>query len=493
MKFIVIKETLESSYSHYHFELPLPFKHSLLSDIGIYQENVANLECQAERMLNFGRELNVCELWFARLFKALGCYDRYHEMVRKVFEWRERNLGAEHIETILVFEDLFNSLLKTGKLVDMEITARLWINTSERLYGNEDLHTFRAYVSLASSLVRLQRYEEAESIYNTKLKSYESIFGSGIWPVLLAKHNQALNLQRVGKLKEATELFRESLDIQHRTYGEKDPRWFFTACCLADVLAEQDLWEESESLMSVVFEGRKKLLGITHVDTLNTAAQLAIILIHRNQMNEAEELSRYVMQQRQHVLGPEHPHTVVSEREYAFTLENNHKYREAEAVYRDVINRNVKMWGVEHEDTLHTLKSLIYMLWSQRKYNDCEDTYRSILGDWETDLQETTTLERASVLSELASVYLSQEKYGETELILGRILDIQKHSLGTQDTPILSTLRNLGYCYRFQSKYHEAEEVDRISLLKKEKIYGLDGKETVWSVINLALDLEYQE
>ena len=78
----------------------------------------------------------------------------------------------------------------------------------------------------------------------------------------------------------------------------------------AILLEKTGRMEEAEGMYRQVLEGRRKVLGEEHVDTLMSMNRLAALLMQTGRMEEAEGMFRQVLEVRRKVLGEDHPHTL---------------------------------------------------------------------------------------------------------------------------------------------------------------------------------------
>ena len=70
------------------------------------------------------------------------------------------------------------------------------------------------------------------------------------------------------------------------------------------------------------------------------------------QQKEAEGLYRQIVQGREKMLGKEHADTLKGKYQLANSLHEQQKYQEAEGLYRQVVQGLEKLLGKEHADTL---------------------------------------------------------------------------------------------------------------------------------------------
>src|SRR5206468_1813174 len=110
--------------------------------------------------------------------------------------------------------------------------------------------------------------------------------------------------------------------------------------------------EEAEATSRRVLDGREKILGKEHPDTLTSVSDIALVLRDQGKYEEAEAMNRRALDGEEKVLGKEHPDTLTSVSTLASILEYQGKYEEAEAMNRRALDGTEKILGKEHPYTL---------------------------------------------------------------------------------------------------------------------------------------------
>ena len=117
---------------------------------------------------------------------------------------------------------------------------------------------------------------------------------------------------------------------------------------LGEALRKAHQYEEAEPLFREVLEGRRKVLGVEHPDTLGSMNKLANLLSKTERMDEAELLYREVLEVRRKVLGVEHPDTLRSMLNLAHLFSQTERKDEAEPLYREVIGTSIRRFPPPH-------------------------------------------------------------------------------------------------------------------------------------------------
>ncbi|CUS08030.1 unnamed protein product, partial [Tuber aestivum] len=76
-------------------------------------------------------------------------------------------------------------------------------------------------------------------------------------------------------------------------------------------------------------------------------------------------MNRRALEGREKVLGPDHPNTLSSLNNLAIVLQYQRKFIESETMHRRALEGRKKVLGLDHPDTLNSLKNLAIVLESQ--------------------------------------------------------------------------------------------------------------------------------
>ncbi|CUS08029.1 unnamed protein product, partial [Tuber aestivum] len=101
------------------------------------------------------------------------------------------------------------------------------------------------------------------------------------------------------------------LSVQVYSSPEELQRWSDNAL---RIISRIDLgkYDESETMNRRALEGRERILGAGHLDTLMSVSHLAIVLWRQGKYSVSEAMNRRALEGREKVLGPEHPDTLTS-------------------------------------------------------------------------------------------------------------------------------------------------------------------------------------
>nr|BEK63518.1 hypothetical protein KPHV_07450 [Kitasatospora purpeofusca] len=125
-----------------------------------------------------------------------------------------------------------------------------------------------------------------------------------------------------------------------------------TAHELANSLGREGRHNEAATVLAQVADGRARLLGAAHPDTLRARNNQAYNLGEAGQYREAARLLEQVAADRHHALGPDHPHTLTSRHNHAYYLGEAGYREEAARLLALVAADRRRVLGPDHPHTL---------------------------------------------------------------------------------------------------------------------------------------------
>ena len=197
--------------------------------------------------------------------------------------------------------------------------------------------------------------------------------------------------------------------------------------------------------------------------------------VSRNKDKEAEELFLSVLEDE-----PE----FAAEANYRLGLfAENRDFAAAETFYRKAID-------LEPENALY-LAAAGELAVRLKRFDDADGWLAKALDRMSGSSVAERVL-RGRILTGLGAVRRSQSKYVEAEALDREAVGIRASALGSEHPDTARSLHNLGYdCYG-QQRYSEAEECHRRALATREKALGLEHPETADTIHKLGLDCHSQ-
>jgi tetratricopeptide (TPR) repeat protein len=324
----------------------------------------------------------------------------------------------EPLETLLC--NIGEYFLKAGKYSEAEQRYRQALELREKVLGKDHLDTLMVKNKLATSLCHQDKYEEAEPMFRQTLQVRETVFGKDHPDTLVSMNNLALLLhEHHGKYIEAEAMHRQTLHIRERVLGKDHPNTLWSMSNLALSLFAQGKYTEAEAIERQTLQIRETVLGKDHPDTLISRNNLAGSLSCQSKDAEVEAMYRETIQVQATVLGNDHPDTLLSMNNLALTLYDQGKYAEAEPMFRQTLQARETVLGRDHPDTLSTRRDLALPLSKQGKYTEAEALYRQTLRVQEAVLGKDHPATRMTT-NYLTEILRLQRENAEAEGISAR-------------------------------------------------------------------------
>jgi len=332
---------------------------------------------------------------------------------------------------------------------------------------------------------RLDKLEDALKVYYAALTKVENQ-EAHIKFVILQNIGNALYNQ--GKYKAAEEIYRRAVEGREKVLGKEHTQTLDSVIDLGDALYRQGKDEAAEEIYRRAVEGRKKVLGKEHTQTLNSVNDLGHALYSQDKYEAAEEIYRRAAEGREKVLGKEHTQTLDSIIDLGNALYCQGKHEAAEEMYRRAIDRREKVLGKEHTQTLDSVIDLGDALYSQGRYEAAEEIYRRAIDGREKVLGKEHTQTLDSII-DLGNTLYNQGKYEAAEEMYRRAVEGREKALGKEHAQTLDSVNKLGNALYSQGKYEAAEEIYRRAVEGRGKVLGEGHAQTLNSVNELGCAL----
>ncbi|KAJ5692033.1 Tetratricopeptide-like helical [Penicillium macrosclerotiorum] len=310
--------------------------------------------------------------------------------------------------------------------------------------------------------------------------------------ILTAQFSAGYALCQQDQYKEAEPLFRQALEGREKVLGLDHKDTLFSIYWLGRCLYQQGQYEEAEPLFRQALEGREKVLGLDHKDTLSSIHDFGLCLFEQDKNEEAESLFRRALEGREKVLGLDHKDTLFSIYCLGCCLYQQGQYKEAESLFRRALEGREKVLRLDHKDTLFSICWLGHCLFEQGQYQEAEPLFRQALEGREKvlGLDHEDTLPSIYWLS---LCLFKQGQYQEAEPLFRQALKRREKVLGLDHEDTLLSIYWLSLCLFEQGQYQEAEPLFRQALEGREKVLGLDHKDTLFSICWLGRCLYQQD
>ncbi len=308
----------------------------------------------------------------------------------------------------------------------------------------------------------------------------------------------------LGKFDEAITLMNGALEARKAAGLVDDVRYYQVHAKLSASLMSADKLDEADAAIRTALEGRTRLLGKDHPDTLYTRSLSAMLAQLQNHNDEAEKILREVIADQTRVVGPGASATLESRSQLADLLQEAGKFEEAraeaqgivevstaslgadstftleaqsilgsilydmgrdaeaEAVLRGTLAGKQKVFGNSHDQTLTTTDALVRLLTREGKLDEAVELGRDLVAKSRLVLgpEHRSTL---TYMNNWAGALVQKKEFDKAEKIYREILGVKQQSMGATARSTLATKNSLGNLLcdsgRVEEGYKILEEV----------------------------------
>jgi tetratricopeptide (TPR) repeat protein len=121
---------------------------------------------------------------------------------------------------------------------------------------------------------------------------------------------------------------------------------------LAALYRNEKKLSDAEMLLKQAVEGRRRVLGEHHLDTLVSLNNMGLLYLEQHRYSEAETLFNELLEERRRALGPDHPDTIGVWYSLGRLRLEQQQYAEAEAPLREALahQQNRNLGAVRHPE-----------------------------------------------------------------------------------------------------------------------------------------------
>jgi tetratricopeptide (TPR) repeat protein len=241
----------------------------------------------------------------------LGRYSEAAEMHQRHVAIKKDIFGLENSGTIIAKLNLAVLLDKIGKIPESEKEYEEALAANQKLFPeNDNPTTLNLWSSLGVVYLKQKKYPKAEEMIKKSLEQREKSLGPGHQLTLISRNNLAGVMQRLGKYSEAEEGFRTVLKSSSKL-GEGHPLILRVKNNLGELLRESRMKpDDASKFLNEALDGRERVLGRDHPDTLTTMYNLAHLFHDNKQFDKAALLYRESLEGLIKKLGPGHATTI---------------------------------------------------------------------------------------------------------------------------------------------------------------------------------------
>ncbi|MCC6428840.1 MAG: serine/threonine protein kinase [Phycisphaerales bacterium] len=236
-------------------------------------------------------------------------------------------------------------------------------------------------------------------------------------------------------------------------------------------------FDEAIRLMTGAIDARKSVGLVDDVRFYQLHAKLSAPLMSADRLDESEAALKTALDGRSRLLGADHPDTLFSKSLLAMLYQLRGNNAEAETILRDVIKSQTRVVGEGDSATLDSRTQLADLLQEAGKFDDARAEAQEIadLSKKHLGADSTYTLQAQSIL---ASILFSMGRDAEAEQVIRETLEGKKKVFGATHTQVFTTADVLLQILTRQKKLDEAVELGRDLVEKAKASLGPDHRST---------------
>lgn len=218
--------------------------------------------------------------------------------------------------------------------------------------------------------------------------------------------------------------------------------------------------EEVDDLSLRVLQGRRRLHGPDHADTLISMSVRMHLLWDLGREDEAAQLGEETLAARTRALGPDHPDTLISANNLAALYEDLGRRNEAVAMHDRILESRRRLLGPDHPDTLVSMNNLASALHDseagETELQRAEALYLEVFKRSATVFGEGH-INRALTAHNLATLYRRQERYEQAAPFARLAAEVARAALPADHWQVGALQANHGATLGFLGHFQEAE------------------------------------
>ncbi|MFG0284019.1 MAG: tetratricopeptide repeat protein, partial [Phycisphaerales bacterium JB039] len=312
----------------------------------------------------------------------------------------------------------------------------------------------RAHADAIASLIRLGEMDFEDGDYdNALVKASEAealaqeALGQGHAFTLWAQNNIATYTANLGRPQEVDALSVRVLDGRRRLFGPDHPDTLVSMSVRMHLLWDLRRLDEAAVLGEETLERRTRVLGAEHPETLISANNLAALYYDLERIDDAIAMHERILEVRRRILGSDHPHTLATLNNLASACNTDGRdLARAEELFVELLERIPRVLGEEHPNRAIASHNLARLYRNQDRFAEAEPHSRLA-----TELAQRTMPEGhwqiGALLTSHGATLIGLERYDEAEAALLEAHAIIVTGAGPEHPAAASAARTLARLY----------------------------------------------
>lgn len=434
-------------------------------------------------------------------------------------------LGENHPDTLSLLSSRGTSLSLAGRNEEALPLLEAAFARQTEIQGLSGVDRLRTGIALTNALGGLGRQEEAMATIGPVATECERSLGPRDETTWFAWDALAMALNDAGLWNDAHPVFLRAWQARREVLGPDHLQSFESLNLLGQNELSRGNFAEAVRIGREVVEGRSRLLGAGHPDTLKSMGNLGFYLLCDGQLEEAHDwLSQTVILLRQRppsaeqwivignqanactglkrfdeaialheealaakraALGPENPSTVISLANLARTLDHAGEHQRAGELGTECLDLCRKVFGPEHPSTLVMTGNVASFLDSAGQTAEALALHRSNLVVLER-VNGPDHPDTANAINDIAHCLKTLGQFEEGIEWGRRAVTLHEKALGPDHPETIGAMRNLAECLRQTRAFDEAIPLARQVVDRETARNGATAESTLKAVETLA-------
>ena len=238
----------------------------------------------------------------AAAYNRLGKYEEAKSVLLVTLSWFEKAYGFEDDWVFIILRYLGVAYTNLEQFDEAE-QQYLRILNRKTEWAPSDESQWLVLELLADVLRAQNKLCDAEKLYYQILQEHEKALGPGHFGNFETKYHLGLIREDEGRLEEAEIFYKEAINGQKKHIQDKaDTKLLMYTLALGNIARLRGRYAEATTLLVEVTTLYEQVLGVDHLDTLQSKHLLSLSLGANKQYAQAEKVSKEVFQGREKLL-----------------------------------------------------------------------------------------------------------------------------------------------------------------------------------------------
>jgi len=289
----------------------------------------------------------------------------------------------------------------------------------------------------------------------------------------------------LGLYRQSHALDESALDIRRRMLGPTAPDTLESVLALASVLREEGRAPEAEALLRPALATVDRTLGSVSPLALRMRNLLGWVLTNEGKLAEAELLTRQTLATMERVLSPEDALTWKQRSVLAINLTAQHRYADAVEINGQMFRHYEGQLGSDAPDTLIALGNLAGNLSNVGRREEALPLMRDLVAR-ERRVFGADHSRTLLAVDNLALTLKWTKRLDEADVVAREVTEATLRVLGPEHPHTLLAVDHLALISKDRGRFEEAERLERQVLAVRVRVLGADHPDTAIARYNVA-------